>query len=59
MIKMKKIILIINIFLCSFIFADDSSVKKALVKVYAAHQMYNLPHLGKMGKITIQQQQVL
>jgi len=41
MIKMKKIILIINIFLCSFIFADDSSVKKALVKVYAAHQMYN------------------
>ena len=38
---MKKIILIINIFLCSFIFADDSSVKKALVKVYAAHQMYN------------------
>ena len=38
---MKKIILIINIFLCSFIFADDSSLKKALVKVYAAHQMYN------------------
>ena len=38
---MKKIILILNIFLCSFIFADDGSVKKALVKVYAAHQMYN------------------
>ncbi len=38
---MKKIILIVNIFLCSFIFANDSSVKKALVKVYAAHQMYN------------------
>ena len=39
--NIKKIIFIINIFLCGFIFADDSSVKKALVKVYAAHQMFN------------------
>ena len=37
----KKIVLIINIFLCSFIFADDTSVKKALVKIYTAHQMFN------------------
>ena len=39
--NIKKIIFIINIFLYGFIFADDSSVKKALVKVYAAHQMFN------------------
>ena len=39
--KIKKIILIINIFLYSFIFADDTSVKKALVKIYTAHQMFN------------------
>ena len=37
----KKIVFIINLLLCGFIFADDSSVKKALVKVYAAHQMFN------------------
>ena len=46
----KKIVFIINLLLCGFIFADDSSVKKALVKVYAAHQM---------GRILIRQRQDL
>lgn len=39
--NIKKMIVIINVLICSFMFGDDGSVKKALVKVYAAHQMYN------------------
>ena len=39
--KIRNLILIISIFLCNVVFANDSSVKKALVKVYTAHQMYN------------------
>lgn len=39
--KIKRIILMINIFFCSFAFSDDISIKKALVKIYAAHQMFN------------------
>ena len=39
--KIRNLILTISIFLCNVVFANDSSVKKALVKVYTAHQMHN------------------
>ena len=39
--KIRNLILMISVFLCNTVFANDSLVKKALVKVYTAHQMHN------------------
>ena len=38
---MKKIFIIIYILACMSIFANDSVIKKALVKVYSSHQLFD------------------
>ena len=38
---MKKLLIIINLLVCMTIFSEDISVKKALVKVYTSHQLFD------------------
>lgn len=38
---MKKLLIIINLLICMTIFSEDMSVKKALVKVYTSHQLFD------------------
>ena len=38
---MKKLVIIINLLMCMTIFSEDISVKKALVKVYTSHQLFD------------------
>ena len=38
---MKKLLIIINLLMCMTIFSEDISVKKALVKVYTSHQLFD------------------
>ena len=38
---MKKLLIIINLLICMTIFSEDISVKKALVKVYTSHQLFD------------------
>lgn len=38
---MKKLLIIINLLICMAIFSEDMSVKKALVKVYTSHQLFD------------------
>ena len=39
--KLKKLLIIINLFLCMTIFAEDAAIKKALVKVYSSYQFFD------------------
>ena len=38
---MKKLLIIINLLVCMTIFSEDVAVKKALVKVYTSHQLFD------------------
>ena len=38
---MKKLLIIINLLICMTIFSEDVAVKKALVKVYTSHQLFD------------------
>lgn len=38
---MKKLLIIINLLICMTIFAEDTSITKSLVKVYASHQFFD------------------
>ena len=38
---MKKLLIIINLLICMTMFSEDMSVKKALVKVYTSHQLFD------------------
>ena len=38
---MKKLLIIINLFLCMTVFAEDAAIKKALVKVYSSYQFFD------------------
>jgi len=38
---LKKLLIIINLLMCMTIFSEDISVKKALVKVYTSHQLFD------------------
>ena len=38
---MKKLLIIINLLVCRTIFSEDVAVKKALVKVYTSHQLFD------------------
>lgn len=38
---MKKLLIIINLLVCMTIFSEDISVKKALVKIYTSHQLFD------------------
>ena len=38
---MKKLLLTLYLLLGMAIFANDAAIKKALVKVYASHQLFN------------------
>ena len=38
---MKKLLIIINLLMCMIIFSEDVAVKKALVKVYTSHQLFD------------------
>ena len=38
---MKRFLIIINLLICMIIFSEDVAVKKALVKVYTSHQLFD------------------
>jgi len=38
---LKKLLIIINLFLCMTVFAEDAAIKKALVKVYSSYQFFD------------------
>ena len=38
---MKKLLIIINLLMCMIVFSEDVAVKKALVKVYTSHQLFD------------------
>ena len=47
---MKKLLIIINLLMCMTIFSEDISVKKALVKVYTSHQLFDYLSPWQYGK---------
>ena len=47
---MKKLFIIINLFVCLTIFAEDAAIKKALVKVYASHQLFDYTSPWQYGQ---------